>query len=414
MSTQSPAAVRVYLARVRSALTDLPAAEVEEILEDVRPHMTEIAEEFGEDVKVEALIEKLGTPEAYAAELRAAGDYPPPSATPAPGAPGGPAKSSLFAPRLALWSLVAAVIAVGITGFAVGVELSADVLVMFVILGPVLVLSAWYVANAGLDTMTALPEVRKLRSSFGSFASGSGAKAVGYLRALQPAWWLVCAVLLVLLGLLLVVARTRGLLALPLFAAAAVAAVWFGPKTKGDKRLLWLSLPISAFVVGSALGLFGYQMDRLTNRYYGDTPSSYTTSNTTSDGKPALYYGKSNLDNIYVFDAQGKPLTDVLLYDENGRPLTVPRYGCEARSGSQMKIGEDNRFPRPLIKQGAVDEYGVYDGYNAGRAACRENAEVPFSVAIPKGTTPPSTSVTPTPPTQTPSATPTPSTTPTG
>jgi uncharacterized membrane protein len=412
MSTQSPAAVRVYLARVRSALTDLPAAEVEEILEDVRPHMTEIAEEIGENARVEALIEKLGTPEAYAAELRAAGDYPPPSATPAPGTPGGRAKSKTFAPRLALWSLVAAIVGVGITGFAVGVELSADVLLVFVILGPVLVLSAWYVANAGLDTLAELPEVRKLRSSFGSFASGSGTKVVGYFRSLQPAWWLVCAVLLVLLGLLLVVARTRGLLALPLFAAAAVAAVWFGPKTKGDKRLLWLSLPISAFVIGSMLGLLGYQMDRLVGRnYYGSSPS-YSTSNTTSDGKPDLYYGTNNLDNVYVFDAQGKPLTDVLLYDEKGRPLTVPRYGCEPRSGTQMKLGEDNRFPRPQIKQGAVDEYGVYDGYNAGRAACREDAEVPFSVAIPKGTQPPSTTSTPSAP-----ATPPPpstATTPTG
>jgi hypothetical protein len=50
MSTQSPTAVRVYLARVRSALTDLPPAEVEEILEDVRPHMTEIAVELGEEL----------------------------------------------------------------------------------------------------------------------------------------------------------------------------------------------------------------------------------------------------------------------------------------------------------------------------------------------------------------------------
>jgi uncharacterized membrane protein len=409
MSTQSPAAVRVYLARVRSALTDLPAAEVEEILEDVRPHMTEIADELGDGVRVEALIEQLGTPEAYAAELRAAGDYPPPSVTASAGEPGSPKRGNL-APRLALWSLVAASVGVGLTGAAVGASLSASVLPVLVILGLVLVLSARYAAKSGLGTLAGLPEVRTLRSSFGSFAGGSGSKAVGYFRSLQPAWWLVCALLLVLLGLLLVVMQGRNLLALPLFAAAAVAAVWFGPKWKADRRLLWLSLPISAFVIGGGLGLFSYQMDRLTSRtYYG--PSDYSsTSNVTSDGKPDLYYGSSNLDNIYVFDAQGKPLTDVLLYDEKGRPLTVPRYGCEARSGSQMRLGEDNRFPRPQIKQGAVDEYGVYDGYNAGRAACREDAGVPFSVAIPKATQPsPTTSATPAP-----SAPPVTSTTPTG
>jgi uncharacterized membrane protein len=413
MSTQSPVAVRVYLARVRSALTDLPAAEVEEILEDVRPHMTEIAEELGEGARVEALIEQLGTPEAYAAELRAAGDYPPPSGTPQTGAPGSPKRGN-FAPRLALWSLAAASVGVGLTGFAVGADLSAAAVPVFVILGPILVLSAWYVAQSGLGTLAGLPEVRKLRSLFGNFASGSGSKVVGYFRSLQPAWWLLCALLLVLLGMLLVVMHGRNLLALPLFAAAAVAAVWFGPKSKTDRRLLWLSLPISAFVIGGGLGLFSYQIDRLANRnYYG--PSGYnTTSNVTSDGKPDLYYGSNNVNNIYVFDAQGKPLTDVLLYDEKGRPLTVPRYGCEARSGTQMKLGEDNRFPRPQITEGAVDEYGVYNGYNAGRAACREDSGVPFSVAIPKATKPsPTTSATP-PPSTSPSAPPVTSTTPTG
>src|SRR4030081_3511091 len=101
MNTQSPTAVRVYLARVRSALTDLPPAEVEEILEDVRPHLTEIAGELGADTRVEALIEQLGTPEAYAAELRAAGDYPPATMSPT-----APAKKSRFVARLAVWGLL--------------------------------------------------------------------------------------------------------------------------------------------------------------------------------------------------------------------------------------------------------------------------------------------------------------------
>jgi hypothetical protein len=76
-------------------------------------------------------------------------------------------------------------------------------------------------------------------------------------------------------------------------------------------------LPISAFAVGGTLGLVGYQVDRLINQhnYYGSPASSY---NQTSDGKPDLYYGSSNVDNVYVFDAHGKALTDVFLYDQNG------------------------------------------------------------------------------------------------
>jgi uncharacterized membrane protein len=379
MSTQSPTAVRVYLARVRSALTDLPSAEVEEILEDVRPHMTEIAVELGEDARVEALIEQFGTPEAYAAELRAAGDYPPATSSQSV-----PAKESRFVARLAIWGLLISLLGLGITGFGVAATLRADPMVAFVVLVPVLVLSAWYVFHGGAGPVADLPEVRKARSSLSTLASGDGNKVFAYLRSLQPAWWLLCAVLLALLGLVLVLARGSALLALPLFIAAAAAIIWFGPKSKMDRRLLWLSLPISAFAVGGTLGLVSYQVDRLINQsnYYGSSASSY---NQTSDGKPDLYYGSSNVDNVYVFDAQGKVLTDVFLYDGNGRPLTLPRYACEARSGSQMKIGEDNRFPRPNLVQGAVDNYGVYNGYNAGRAACREETGVPFSAAIPKG-----------------------------
>jgi uncharacterized membrane protein len=401
MNTQSPTAVRVYLARVRSALTDLPPAEVEEILEDVRPHMTEIVVELGEGARIEALIEQLGTPEAYAAELRAAGDYPP--ASEAPAVPAAEAKQRRLPARLALWGLVLGALGVGLVGLTVGLELSASVMVTFVILVPVLALSAWYVYSGGARSVAGLPEVRKVRSSMSSFVSDEGNKTVAYLRTLQPAWWVLCAAVLLLLGLFVVLSRGHEILALPLFLAAAAAILWLGPKAKSDRRLLWLSLPISAFVVGAALGLVGYGLNRVDNSaYYGSTAYS-ANPNQGSDGKPALYYGSNGVDNVYAFDAQGRPLTDIFLYDETGRPLTLPRYACEPRTGSRLKIGEDNRYPRPNIDQGAVDNYGVYNGYNADRAACREDTGVPFSAAIPKGmqpsTAPAPSSPTPTPPT---------------
>ncbi|WP_332253562.1 HAAS signaling domain-containing protein [Saccharomonospora halophila] len=49
MSSHTRPAVRAYLARVRTALSDLPADEVDEIVEDVRPHLAEIADGLGED-----------------------------------------------------------------------------------------------------------------------------------------------------------------------------------------------------------------------------------------------------------------------------------------------------------------------------------------------------------------------------
>lgn len=59
--------VETYSAAVRSALADVPSAEQAVLLEDLDDHLAEVASE-GDG----SLTEKLGPPDAYAAELRAA------------------------------------------------------------------------------------------------------------------------------------------------------------------------------------------------------------------------------------------------------------------------------------------------------------------------------------------------------
>lgn len=120
MNVGSPIAVREYLARVRSALADLPAGEVEEILDDVRPHLMEIASELGERARLVEMVARLGEPESYAAELRAAGDYPPPTAV---GGPASPA-AGRFGLRFAVWSMVLSSLALAFVGFAMVIDLS--------------------------------------------------------------------------------------------------------------------------------------------------------------------------------------------------------------------------------------------------------------------------------------------------
>ncbi|MET8356525.1 hypothetical protein [Micromonospora sp. NPDC005171] len=56
-----------YVARVRAALADLPAGQRDELTEDLADHLTEVAAEAEG-----TLVERLGEPETYAAELRAA------------------------------------------------------------------------------------------------------------------------------------------------------------------------------------------------------------------------------------------------------------------------------------------------------------------------------------------------------
>src|SRR2546421_9241846 len=68
MTTDDQASdVPSYAAAVRAALSDLPHDQAEALLEDLEDHLREIAAETGA-----SLSERLGPPEQYATELRAA------------------------------------------------------------------------------------------------------------------------------------------------------------------------------------------------------------------------------------------------------------------------------------------------------------------------------------------------------
>jgi len=393
--SDKPTAVRVYLARVRTALADLPASEIEEILEDVRPHLAELEAELGESARVEALIERLGTPESYAAELRASGGYPP-AAEGATQVLATTKSPSLAKPRVAFWGLVLCAVALALFAFAAAVRVDPDGLLGAVLFLPVFLVSLFLLLKGGVEPVLALPEVVWLRQALnkGRQQEDSG-KALSYLASLKPAWWIVCAVVLIAFGLLLMLRTRSAVLLLPFLLVAGGAAVWAGPRLRRDRRLLWVAVPISAFVIGGILGGFGAAVDLISHRNSYSSSPSYYPSSSDRYGNEQLSYGNREIENVYAFDAEGKPLTEVYLYDEEGRPITLTRYGCERSSGTKEKIGEDNRFPRPKIDQGVTDDQGNYNGYNGYRSACREDAGVPFSAAIPKVTVPPTTSGTP-------------------
>jgi hypothetical protein len=381
MSTQTPNAVRDYLARVRTALADLPPAELDEVLEDVRPHLVELATELGESASLDALIERLGSPESYAAELRAAGDYPAPAE-----APHHEPRNTRLAARLAVWSLAACVLGVAVVGYFASYRWGEGALGALLVFGLVLIAGGWYVRRRGTGPVGALPEVRGLRSLLTPPEGGRPDRFVGYLRSLQPAWWLLCAAVLTVLGLMVLRRSGSALIVLVLMVGLAAVVVWAGPRSGGDRRWLWLTLPVSALAVGALFGLGDQMVNSAPNSGYSgayrDAPEN------TIGGQPTLSYGSDTVENLYVFDAQGKPLTDVYLYTQDGRPLTLPRYACEPSTGASAKRGQDNRFPRPHIELFGYDDQGSYNGYNAYRPGCRENTEVPFAAAIPKPAAP--------------------------
>ena len=98
-----PDAVARYAAAVRAAVADLGDDERAQLLDDLEAHLHEVAAESGTP-----LTARLGPPEAYAAELRAAYGAPPPR----PG--GGPVRRRRWRWPWGRWRLAAGTLAVAL------------------------------------------------------------------------------------------------------------------------------------------------------------------------------------------------------------------------------------------------------------------------------------------------------------
>jgi hypothetical protein len=68
-----------YLERLAAATADLPPDVRDDLLTDVRIHLSEAQQRATSDVEIRAALDRLGTPEAIAAEARGGPSAPPPS-----------------------------------------------------------------------------------------------------------------------------------------------------------------------------------------------------------------------------------------------------------------------------------------------------------------------------------------------
>ena len=393
MNSTLTGAVAIYLAQVRAELSDLPPGELEDVLDDVSGHLTEVAAEFEGEPTITALEERLGTPKQYADELRTAAGYPPrthPVGT-----------EHLEAGWKALrWGLIAAT--VGPFFLALGIfawDENATAFLGFV--GLAVLFGAAYLgvrALHGRDQRIVLDTVR----------GAQGATAIrGWVDQIpphvrselvsigQPVWWVARGVI-----------GAGGFFAL--FGAASVTVVgsvagaavsiWIGRKTQQDRRWLWYVVPLNvvaaiavpaflaAAYVGTSFNVFGHYND-----YRGGNSSYNPPSNgLTLDG--------NQVSNIYPFDAQGKQV-DVRLYDQDGNPISLALQDCAANYGPNGRDTASNLFPQAVV---SPDENGYADPEN-----CKDTTKAPF---VPPPA--PATRTTPT-PSQGPSDKPTPTVKPT-
>lgn len=382
MNSTLTGAVALYLAQVRAELSDLPPGELEDVLQDVSDHLTEVAAEFSTEPTLNDLQERLGTPREYADELRTAAGYP------ARTAPVG--KDHLDAGWKALrWGLIAAV--VGPFFIVVGIfAWSRDGTAFFGLLGLGVLFGAAFLgvqALRGNDPRIVLDTPRGAR----------GAAAIrGWIEQIpphirrellsigQPVWWVARGVIggggfFALFG-------AESVTVVGAVAGAAVS-IWIGRKTQQNGRWLWYVVPLNvvaaiavpsflaAAYAGASFGLFDHY-----DNYRGT--SNY---NPPSNG---LVLNGTQISNIYPFDAQGKQV-QVRLYDQDGNPISLTLQDCATNASQDSRDTTGNLFPQAVV---VPDENGV-----TSPDSCKDTTKAPFVPPPAPATTPtpkPSTGVT--------------------
>lgn len=246
MSTMSPAVnvVAAYQGRVREELADLPSAELEEVIDDIASHLVDVSDELGEDLSQQTLVSRLGTPQEYAAELRAAAGYPP--------------RGRLHGPSHGL-----AALALGALSVIIAVGVTISVIVSSRLDAAAFVWSAIALLPALLGVMSLRGDDPSIVTKTGAWRTGQ--RALARMKAGLPAfigrearevglpvWWAargglggiaVCYVV----GGLLVGSEAKD--ATVLSAAGFIGAfgsVWLARVSQSDRRWLWLCVPLNA------------------------------------------------------------------------------------------------------------------------------------------------------------------------
>ena len=347
--------VEEYLAGIRSALADLPAPELADILDDARAHLADLTTELGSEASLAALVERLGTPAAYAGELRAAAGYPPASGAPRE-------RSRSGAAWLAIAGLLASTVLI-----MLGVAARAPEVVLFAALLALAGLPLITRDGPDLPSLAALPAMRRLVAAMP--APGTAARSVtDFLAALQPAWWVARGVVAAALVDEIVVGAELALVVL-LSLVTVPLSVWLGHRTRHDRRWLWAVVPLNGLAAALLLLLLG------STALFG--PSSSSSGSVQSYRQPGLWQDMDRqILDIRPVDTAGNPLTGVYLFDQNGRPIdTSTSSSCE----------DEYRFSAPGAAAARPYPRGTVD-YDPRTGDCVTIPPGPLVVAVPSGT----------------------------
>ena len=188
-------------------------------------------------------------------------------------------------------------------------------------------------AEGPLEELLGAPEAyaAELRSSAG-LPAGAGPRrwqglsdqpwlrpTLDFLPELRPGWWVLRGVLVAWVASVWFSAGIPGTVLLS--ALLVPASILLGRRALADPRLRWAGIAASVAAVAVLL-LLSVPL----RSSGGSEPDPYPTVGDTS--------GLSGATNLYPYDKDGRPLTDVQLYDQDGRPVDLT--GLTDLSGNRV------------------------------------------------------------------------------
>ncbi|MGD8194146.1 hypothetical protein ACEXQB_006575 [Herbiconiux sp. P18] len=283
-------------------------------------------------------------------------------------------------------------------------------------------------ASAGLPprTNSTLPLRRRVRQRLDSLEAATrrithstrlGSWLVDFALAVRPVWWVLRGWVVYQLFTVLLLGQSAlvpsGLIQWGMLLAALVLSVQWGRGRWAPGsfvRVLRVAVSVIAIVATPFVAVWALNEARANEGY--SSAVSYTDPN-------GLWLDGERVTNIFGYDAEGNPITDLQLFDQNGDPLVTVGSGLVSEDFSFSNDGSTAVLPSassPLgnawnvypLREAPIDDRGAVDTRDA------QPATPPFRTtnAVPEPATPtptPTPTATPTPsPTPTPSATPTP------
>lgn len=259
-----------YAAAVRASLADLGPEVVDDLTDDLDADLAEALADERHVAHGRGLLEQFGSPQAYAAELRAAAGLAP-----------------AMGPRRR-------------------VQLLSDPVEDARRLG------RWAIGWLRAHTWWAPVE--------------------SFLVALRPAWWLLRGwVAYELVALVAGVQHwfPQSLPAFLVLLGCVVLSVQWGRGAWFQSRgVVWLATTVNVVAVVATLPLLGWVQGQVAERE--QVFAGYSAGNRNGPDTQTVYRDRAvdgvvvdgvQVSNLFVYDAEGNPLTDVQVYDDRGRPV---------------------------------------------------------------------------------------------